>query len=616
MNFLERIFDGLRREPECIVLQEAWANRIERATAGELLQLVARARGFLRRQRLHPGDRCVLLGPNSIRWAAMDLALMAEGLVRVPLYTRQAPGELVTMMHDCGAVLVLCGDERAQASVQEHWREAPVCLWSEVFVEATASLDAAASGRLAGSNGTFVSNTVDADTPPVVRRAEDPVAIIYTSGTSGDAKGVVLTVGNLDHMLPCILQRMDALMRGQHGQERVFHYLPFCFAGSWMLLLSSLTRRSLLTLATDLDTLLDALRVASPHYFQNVPLLLERMRAGIEAKLTKGVIGVLYTHARTAWRRERDGRRSGVDGIWLALARRLLFARVRHKISPNLEALICGSAPLAEDTQGFFEMLGIPVLQVYGLTETTAICTMDEPHGVRKPGRVGRAIPGITMQLGDNEEILVRGPHLFAGYWNRPEETAACMQDGWFRTGDQGDVDGDGLWRIVGRVKNLIVLTSGHKLVPDPLEDALRLAVPHAQQVVLIGNERKHLTAIITGDVTTSDIDAALATLNRAQPHYKQVRAVHVHREPFSTESGLLTANGKLKRQRVLERFGREIDALYATPAAARASEPNAAAAHPAPTGHLSAPRHGPGDRASADSSGHSPHGHGGQKSS
>jgi len=609
MNFLEQIFDGLRRERECVVLQEAGANSVEQHTAGELLQLVARARGFLRRQRLHPGDRCVILGGNSIRWAAMDLALMAEGLVRVPLYTRQSPGELVAMMRDCGAVLILCGDERAQASVQEHWHDAPVCLWSEAFVEATASLDAVTSGHRAGSNGSFASAMVDIDTPLVSRRAEDPIAIIYTSGTSGDAKGVVLTVGNLDHMLPCILQRMAALMRSHQGQERVFHYLPFCFAGSWMLLLSSLTRRSLLTLATDLDTLPEAMRVAAPHYFQNVPLLLDRMRAGIEAKLAKGIIGALYARARAAWQRQQDGRGSGGDRMWLALAQRLLFTRVRHKISPNLQALICGSAPLAEDTQRFFEMLGIPVLQVYGLTETTAICTMDEPHGVRKPGRVGRAIPGITMQLGVDEEILVRGPNLFAGYWNRPEETAACMQDGWFRTGDQGEVDDDGLWRIIGRVKNLIVLTSGHKLVPDPLEDALRSAVPRAQQVVLIGNERKHLTAIITGDVAQSDVDAALATLNRAQPHYKQVHAVHVHREPFTADGGLLTANGKLKRQRVLERFACEIDALYATPAAGRANEPNTTAT---PVSPRTAPRHGPGDHASADKGHPSP---GGSKS-
>lgn len=543
MNCIERIFDGLRGEPEHTLMQEVWSDRIERATCGELLALVARGRGFLRAAGLRPGDRCVLLGNNSIRWAALDLAIMAEGLVRVPLYTRQAPAELVQMMRDCGAALVLCGNEPLRAAIQAHWPGAPPL---QLFDTALAAAGSAA-----------------VDAPPASRRSQDPLAIIYTSGTSGDSKGVVLTLGNLDHMLPCTLERLDALMRGRTGSERVFHYLPFCFAGSWLLLLSSLTRRSLLTLATDLDKLPDQLRVAAPHYFQNVPLLLERMRAGIDAKLRASAVRGLYARAHAAAAQQRAGRATLLDKLCLGLAGGLVFACVRRKISPNLRALICGSAPLAEETQRFFEMLGIPVLQVYGLTETTAICTMDEPQGLRKPGRVGRAIRGIEMRCADDGEILVRGPHVFAGYWNRAPETAACMQGDWFRTGDQGEVDADGFWRIVGRVKNLVVLSSGHKVVPDPLEESLRLAVPRAQQVVVVGHERKYLTAIVTGEVAAADVEAALEKLNRELPHYKQIHAFHLRREPFSAESGHLTANGKLKRQRVLEQLRGEIEAMY-----------------------------------------------------
>ena len=161
-----------------------------------------------------------------------------------------------------------------------------------------------------------------------------------------------------------------------------------------------------------------------------------------------------------------------------------MFPAIRKSVGPNLKALICGSAPLSVETQLFFMMLGIPVLQVYGLTETTAICTMDVPGHVA-PGHVGPAIPGIEMTVGDNGEILVRGPNIFPGYWQRPAETAKALAGGWFHTGDQGEVDASGNWRITGRMKNLIILNSGHNVAPEPIEEKLAQHLPDAQQVVL-----------------------------------------------------------------------------------------------------------------------------------
>jgi long-chain acyl-CoA synthetase len=316
------------------------------------------------------------------------------------------------------------------------------------------------------------------------------------------------------------------------------------------------------------------LRQAAPHYFQNVPLLLERMRSGIEAKLggAPPPVPALFVRARAGWERRQDGREGAADAFWLGLARRTLFRRVRRGISPNLRALICGSAPLAPSTQGFFEMLGIPVLQVYGLTETTAICTMDRPSGPRQLGRVGAAIPGIEMQLDTNGEILVRGPHLFSGYWRRPEATAAVLRDGWLHTGDRGDVDGSGNWRILGRVRNVLVLASGHNVAPDPLEERLRAAVPGAEHVLVVGHERAHLVALFTGDVDATRIEAALERIHPTLPHYERVRAFHIHPERFTLENGCLTANGKLKRDVVIARLAAEIEALYGGAAAGAGS--------------------------------------------
>jgi len=234
-------------------------------------------------------------------------------------------------------------------------------------------------------------------------------------------------------------------------------------------------------------------------------------------------------------------------------------------IGGKLRALICGSAPLSVETQLFFMMLGIPVLQVYGLTETTAICTMDDPDATVIPGRAGPAIAGVEMKVAENAEIMVRGPNIFPGYWNRPEETAKVLRDGWFRTGDQGEVDANGNWRIVGRIKNLIILGSGHNIAPEPIEDKILHELPGASQVVVVGNARGYLAALVTGKVSSEETQAALDLVNQDLPHYKQVRAFHLVNAAFTIESGLLTANGKLKRDLIAERFRKEIEAMYLT---------------------------------------------------
>jgi long-chain acyl-CoA synthetase len=232
-------------------------------------------------------------------------------------------------------------------------------------------------------------------------------------------------------------------------------------------------------------------------------------------------------------------------------------------IGSKLRALICGSAPLSVETQLFFMMLGIPVLQVYGLTETTAICTMDDPDTEVIPGRSGPAISGVEMKIAENAEIVVRGPNIFPGYWDRPEETAKVLRDGWFNTGDQGEVDATGNWKIVGRIKNLIILGSGHNIAPEPIEDKILHELPGATQVVVVGNGRGYLAALVTGKVSGDKAQAAMDLVNPGLPHYKQVRAFHLAEEAFTIESGLLTANGKLKRDLIAERFRNEIDAMY-----------------------------------------------------
>ncbi len=544
MNFLENILDRLNQAGSRPVLQEVREGRLVTATGRELASLVGAAQAFLARAGLRRGDRCALLAHNSIRWVALDLAMMAEGIIVVPLYARQAPAELAAMMKDCSASLVCCGDAPLRDAIAKVWLAAPrQVLLDEIFAAVPAEGEAVDRVALAES---------------------DPVAISYTSGTSGEPKGVILTVGNLNHMLACTTARLDLLMGPRQEPDRGFHYLPFCFAGSWILLLSCLSRRSVLTLSTDLARLADELRLAEPDYSLNVPTLLERMRAGIEEGLTKrgGVARKLFERAQAAWDRRQVGEPRWFDRFWLALANAALFPAIRKRLGPNLKALICGSAPLAEQTQLFFMMLGVPVLQVYGLTETTAICTMDDPRRIQA-GRVGPAIPGIEMKLGEDEEILVRGPNLFAGYWNRPAETAKTFRDGWFRTGDRAEWNDAGTWRIIGRLKNLIVLSSGHNVAPEPIEELLLRSLPGAQQVVVVGNGKDYLAAVVTGEITREQVEAQMKTLNPQWPHYRRLRAFHIEKQPFTIESGLLTANGKLRRDVIAARYQLQIEQMY-----------------------------------------------------
>ena len=208
-------------------------------------------------------------------------------------------------------------------------------------------------------------------------------------------------------------------------------------------------------------------------------------------------------------------------------------------------------------------MLGIPVLQAYGLTETTGICTLDDPRVPVEPGYVGSVISGIEMKLGENEEIVVRGPHIFPGYWNRPEETARVLQDGWFHTGDQGEVNVRGNWRISGRIKNLIILNSGHNIAPEPIEEKIARMLPGAQQVVVVGNGRGYLCTLVTGTVEAATVQAALDAVNPELPHYRQVRKFTIVSDVFTPESGLLTAMGKIRRDAINARCASEINGMY-----------------------------------------------------
>lgn len=546
MHFTDHFYEQLERAEDLPLVTEVQNERLVPATGKELSLHIAKIRHYLEKKGVKPQDRVVFVASNSIKWVALDMAVLFEGAISVPLYTRQSPSELAGMIRDCDPALVLVEDENCLKALQK--LEVSALPFEDIF-------------SLEGQKKAPVFPLED----------DSPVTLIYTSGTSGEPKGVLYNAANVDFMLPVIGDAINKLV-GSHlppgERERVFHYLPFCFAGSRMVLWMTLYRGSGIILSRNLEQLVKEMALAKPHYYLNVPFLLERVELGVEGKLKEkpAFIFKLWQKARQAYAKDIRGKASLSDKLVLAIAKPLLFKKIKTQIGENLICLISGSAVLPERTQEFFEMLELPVYQVYGLTETTAIVTLDQPDAplVERLGQVGWPIPGVEVRLGEGDELECRGPNVFPLYWGREEATQESRtEDGWFKTGDQAELHPNGSIRLIGRLKNLLVLRSGHNVAPEPIEEQL-LAIDGIEQAVVFGHREKNIVALIVSkELSKEEALKAIAPMNEGLPFYMRVRNVHVLKEELSYENGALTANQKLKRKAIQESYESELRALW-----------------------------------------------------
>ena len=542
MIVLDTILENLRNGGSRTALIEVIEDTLRPVSSKDLLERVQRIRGWLKSVQIQPGDRVALLANNSATWAAADLAILLEGAISVPLYARQNPTELAGMLKDCTPSALLAEDDALCQSIQTAWKSSvPIATFERALSEEPS------------------------EEAPATLPSDATITLIYTSGTSGEPKGVMITAANVDFMVPTTVHDLDRLMSVAGCGDHPFHYLPFCFAGSRIMLWTQLHRATPLMLSTDLNALVQEIGTADPAYSLNVPALLERIRWGVIAGVKKkgGLASALYSAGEAAFKRGLGGEARFLDSFTLGLTRRIVFNAIRTRIGKRLGFLVCGSAPLSEDTQRWFEMLAIPVYQVYGLTETTAIVTMDRPDEI-EPGLVGATIPGVETQVTEAGELLLRGPNVFAGYWNRPEATQEALQEGWLHTGDQVIQDERGRWKIIGRVKNLLVPESGHNIAPEPLE---ALVVEHCEgieQAMLVGHGRPWLCAIVTGSAETREIEKGLDAMNSQLPHYRRIRKYMYSATPFSDENRQLTANQKMRRAQIESDFQTQIEELYA----------------------------------------------------
>jgi long-chain acyl-CoA synthetase len=578
--FRERV----RRTPDTCAYRRYLPEKGDWATTtwGEMTSLAGRWQEAFRREGLVPGDRVAVMLKNCREWVLFDLAALGLGLVTVPLFANDRPDNFVHILRETGARFILIeGAEQWQriARVADRLGTVERIVALERACELECDLRyAELASWLPDTGGTY---TVHESAPT------DLATIVYTSGTTGRPKGVMLShaniLGNAYAGLQHVPVRPDDLLLSflplSHMLERTAGYYAPMMAGACVAHV-----RSIDNLAEDLVAVRPTLLIAVPRIFERTHA---RITAGLEEKPAL-VRFLFYLTVNIGWR--RFVRRQGRDGwsllylLW-PLLERLVARRVTGRFGGRLRLAISGGAPLAPPIARVFIGLGVDVLQGYGLTETSpvvAVNTLDE----NLPATVGRPLPGVEVRVAEGGELLVRGPCVMAGYWKNPAATAAVIdRDGWFHTGDQARIDDRGHIVITGRLKEIIVLSTGEKVAPEELEIAIGVH-PLFEQVLVVGEGRPYLAALVVlngreweklarrlalapdadalnGKAVEEALLAEIARRLSRFPGYAQVRRVHATLEPWGVQEGLITATLKLRRAVLLARFAREIEALY-----------------------------------------------------
>lgn len=534
-----------------------------------------------------------ILLPNGLDAVSLDQAALALGHVPVPLHALDNPGSIAYILADCEAAMLM-------VSSLAQWRaiEAlgiPMLALRRVVVAGKAVPAAASTGAVpVRSLADWLAAGQGHDAAWSPPAAEDLAAIVYTSGTTGKPKGVMLTHRNVVANVRAILQRVAPVLDDvflsflplSHTFERTAgYYLPLA-TGSCVAY-----ARSVALLAEDLKTVRPTVLVSVPRIYERVFARLQETLAGSTLKTR------LFEATQAAgWRRfcraqdlplapGEGSAWSWLDPLAWPLLDRLVARTLRAQFGGRVRVAVSGGAPLSHAVARCFLGLGLPLLQGYGMTETSPVVAA---NGVEDndPATVGRALPGVEVRLGDNRELQVRGPSVMKGYWKRPDDTARVLSsDGWLSTGDQADMEG-GRIRIIGRIKEIIVTSTGEKVPPGDLELAIAVD-PLFAQVLVVGENQPFIACVavvhpaewrrLAQALKVNPDNAAslnLPAVRRAAlermaaqvgsfPRYAQPRAVLLTMEPWTVENTLMTPTLKLKRNNLMKRYAREIEAMY-----------------------------------------------------
>jgi long-chain acyl-CoA synthetase len=558
-SLTDEIVDRLRQRPDSVVLS-VWSSRddtwtdlsvrdFHRAVTGIAKGLIAHG--------IQPGDRIALRSRTRHEWTLVDYAIWWAGAATVPLYETSSTEHAKWVVQDSEAKL---------AVVESGDGDLGVPTWT--IESSDADLDALAAA------GAAISDE-DLETRRAAVGAADVATIIYTSGTTGTPKGCPLTHANLRAEIDGAVERLPDIFTGEDAATLLF--LPLAHVFARIIQIGAINAGVRLGLTSDVSQLPERLGTFKPTFILTVPRVLERFFNLASQQAYADNRGGFFDRAvqtAIAYSRALD---RGKPGVALrtrhAVFERTVYRKLRETFGEHVAWAIVGGAPLGERLAHFYRGIGLPVLEGYGLTETSGAIAVNTPEENRV-GTVGKPMPGTEMRVDSGGELKVRGLQVFSGYWNNPAATEACLdEDGWFSTGDLGDIDDDGFVRILGRRKEILITAGGKVVAPAVLEDRIR-AHPYVSQCLVVGDGKPFVAALVTIDQSAwsgkltdpellaavqSAVDSANAVVSQAEA----VRKFVILDEDWTQTNGYLTPSLKVKRSAVLSDFHDTVEALF-----------------------------------------------------